>query len=489
MLSSSPNRRCHPANRQFGERMMHRHILMATTVAGVLAFPLALGDSAEARENNAAASETELGSDALPEDLLDQLRELLHRPGFDRAIVADAAAMLLEGREIFRFDTFGDEDFWGGDLRLHEAIAGAEFGGVGPGLTPAAALALGLKVDRDALPRALVRDLQRDAVDLEDPATTLTLLELNAVVGLTGFFDQRGNLTSVATQCALCHSTVDDSLAKGIGRRLDGWANRDLDVGAIIALAPDLGAFTDLLEVDDATVRLVLRSWGPGKFDAELLLDGKAFRPDGKPAATLLPPAFGLAGVNLHTWTGWGSVTHWNAFVANLVMGGKGTFYDPRLDDPEQFPIAAREDFGHLRSDPDLITPKLAALHFYQLAIPAPSPPEDSFDPDAAERGRALFNERARCAQCHVPPLYTEPGWNMHSADEIGIDDFQANRSPERAYRTAPLKGLWTHTKGGFYHDGRFVTLRDVIEHYDNLFDLQLSGAEKRDLAEFLKSL
>jgi CxxC motif-containing protein (DUF1111 family) len=170
-------------------------------------------------------------------------------------------------------------------------------------------------------------------------------------------------------------------------------------------------------------------------------------------------------------------------------MGGSGTFFDPRLDDPEQFPLAAREGFGHLRSDPDLITPKLAALHFYQLALPAPPPPEGSFDPDAAERGEALFNDRARCAECHVPPLYTEPGWNLHTPDEIGIDNFQANRSPEKAYRTAPLKGIWTHTKGGFYHDGRFADLLDVIEHYDNFFDLGLSEEERRDLAEFLKSL
>jgi hypothetical protein len=309
------------------------------------------------------------------------------------------------------------------------------------------------------------------------------------VVGVKGFFADAGNLSSVGLQCAFCHSTVDDSFAQGIGRRLDGWANRDLDVGAIIALAPDLGSFVRLLGVGEATVRTVLRSWGPGKFDAELILDGKAFRPDGKPAATLLPPAFGLAGVNLHTWTGWGSVTHWNAFVANLEMGGQGTFFDPRLNDAEQFPIAAREGFGDLRSDPDLITSKLAALHFYQLAIPAPQPPEGSFDPDAAARGAELFNGEAGCARCHVPPLYTEPGWNLHPPEEIGIDGFQAERSPERAYRTAPLKGLWTHAKGGFYHDGRFRDLRQVIDHYDRTFGLGLSGRQQRDLVEFLKSL
>jgi hypothetical protein len=323
----------------------------------------------------------------------------------DQANARSALEMFVEGRETFRFETFGDEVFWGDTLRLHDAIKGERLGGVGPGLSPNAALELGLKVDLGALPDDLVHALEVRQVDLDDPATTLALLELNAVVGVKGFFADAGNLSSVGLQCAFCHSTVDDSFAQGIGRRLDGWANRDLDVGAIIALAPDLGSFVSLLGVGEATVRTVLRSWGPGKFDAELILDGKAFRPDGKPAATLLPPAFGLAGVNLHTWTGWGSVTHWNAFVANLEMGGQGTFHDPRLNDAEQFPIAAREGFGDLRSDPDLMTSKLAALHFYQLAIPAPPPPEGSFNPDSAARGEELFNSEARCARCHVPPL------------------------------------------------------------------------------------
>jgi hypothetical protein len=407
----------------------------------------------------------------------------------DRANARSALEMFVEGRETFRFDTFGDEVFWGDTLRLHEAIMGERLGGVGPGLSPNAALNLGLKVDRAALPEDVVQALGAKQLDLDDPATTLVLLKLDAVVGVKGFFADAGNLSSVGIHCALCHSTVDDSVAPGIGQRLDGWANRDLDVGAIIALAPDLGSFVRLLGVDENTVRTVLRSWGPGKFDAELILDGKAFRPDGKPAATLLPPAFGLAGVNLHTWTGWGSVTHWNAFVANLEMGGQGTFFDPRLNDAEQFPIAAREGFGDLRSDPDLITSKLAALHFYQLAIPAPQPPEGSFDPDAAARGAELFNGEAGCARCHVPPLYSEPGWNLHPPEEIGIDGFQAERSPERAYRTAPLKGLWTHAKGGFYHDGRFRDLRQVIDHYDRTFGLGLSGRQQRDLVEFLKSL
>jgi hypothetical protein len=241
--------------------------------------------------------------------------------------------------------------------------------------------------------------------------------------------------------------------------------------------------------VDEATVRTVLAAWGPGKFDAELFLDGKGFRPDGRSAATLIPPAFGLAGVNLHTWTGWGSIPYWNAFVANLEMHGQGTFFDPRLNDADQFPVAARAGFADVRHSPDLITPKLPALHFYQLALSAPAPPKGSFDPGAAVRGQAVFGNKGRCASCHVPPLYTEPGWNLHGGSEIGIDNFQADRAPDRRYRTAPLKGLWTHQKGGFYHDGRFATLLDVVNHYDATFGLALTEQEKADLVEYLKSL
>ncbi len=406
----------------------------------------------------------------------------------ERQTDANAERMLDEGRQTFRFDTFGDEAFWSDALQLHRAIAGANLGGVGPGVSPKTALAVGLKVDVDALPESLVSQLKRGRVDLDDPATTLALLKLDAVVGLQGTVSG-GSLQSIGITCAFCHSTVDNSFAPGIGRRLDGWANRDLNVGAITALSPNLKPVADLLGVDEATVRTVLQSWGPGKFDAELFLDGKAFRPDGKSAATLIPPAFGLAGVNLHTWTGWGSVTHWNAFVANLEMHGQGTFYDPRLNDPVKFPIAARAGFGNVRSNPDLITAKLPALQFYQLAIPAPDPPPGSFNRAAAARGEALFNGQAKCSTCHVPPIFTEPGWNMHTPEEIGIDDFQAKRSPDERYRTSPLKGLWTHQRGGFYHDGRFGTLRDVIEHYNTFLKTNLSEQQKADLVEYLKSL
>ena len=291
--------------------------------------------------------------------------------------------------------------------------------------------------------------------------------------------------------CALCHSTVDNSFAPGIGSRLDGWPNRDLNVGAIVAMSPDLSAVASLLQVDQATVRNVLMSWGPGKFDATLFLDGKAFRPDGKTAATLIPPAYGLAGVNLHTYTGWGSVPYWNAFVANLELHGSGVFYDPRLNDATKFPVAARAGLGNVRPRRQLTTASrrdCRRCSIYQLSIPAPAPPAGSFIQRSADSGQALFNGRARCSTCHVPPLFTEPGWGMHTAEEIGIDDFQASRSPDNRYRTTPLKGAWSRAKGGYYHDGRFATLRAVVEHYDRVFGLRLSETEMNDLV-VLKSL
>jgi hypothetical protein len=406
-------------------------------------------------------------------------------PGPER----DALQMIQEGRQTFRYDTFGDEAFWGDALKLHRGLAGEKLGGNGLGVSPKTALAVGLKVDQDALPPPLVQQLQQKKVDLDDPASTFLLLQHNAVVGVKGFFTEQGVLRAVGITCALCHSTVDNAFAPGIGHRLDGWPNRDLDVGKIITLAPNLKPLTDRLGVDEEKLKKVLLSWGPGKYDAEVLHDGKATRPDGKAAATLLPPAFGHAGVNSHTWTGWGSVTHWNAYVAVTQMHGKGTFFDPRLKDEKLFPITAKLREWDIRNEPDLVTAKLPALHFYQLALRAPEAPAGSFDKAAAARGQALFSGKAQCARCHVPPLFTEPGWPMHTPDEIGIDDFQAQRSPDGRYRTAPLKGLWTHTKGGFYHDGRFATLAEVIDHYNKHFKLDLADGEAKDLAEYLKSL
>ena len=393
------------------------------------------------------------------------------------------------GKKIFRFDTFGDQAFWGGQLRLHRAIEGEDLGGVGSGVSPKTALAVGLKVDVNALPLPLQQALAEGKVDLDDPATTLALLKLNSVVGVKGFFNDHGTLRSMGITCAFCHSTVDDSFAPGIGHRLDGWPNRDLNVGAIVNLAPRKKPLIDLLGVDKATVEKVLAAWGPGKFDAELFLDGKGFRPDGKSAATLLPAAYGLAGVNLHTYTGWGSVTYWNAFVANLEMHGQGTFFDPRLKDPEKFPIATKAGFFDVRNKPDLITSKLGPLEVYQKGLLAPKPPKGSFNAAAAMRGKQIFNGKGKCANCHVPPLYTEPGWNMHKPAEICTDAFQANRSPDERYRTTPLKGLFAHSKGGFWHDGRFPTLGAVVQHYNSCFALGLDAGEKSDLVQFLKSL
>jgi mono/diheme cytochrome c family protein len=349
----------------------------------------------------------------------------------------------------------------------------------------------------DVLPAALVEQIKAGKVNLDDPATTLALLKLNSVVGVVGTFDGE-RLRSVGLTCAVCHSMVDDAFAPGIGHRLDGYGNRDLNPGAIVAATPGVGAIAKELQVDLPTVKKVLASWGPGRFDAELDKDGKAFRPDGKQAGTIIPNAFGLAGVNNHTWTGaWGNVTYWNAYVANTELNGRGTFYDPRLNDKKKYPVSARTGAWNKRSTPDLVSSKLAALHLYQLSIPAPAAPATAFDADAASRGKVVFEGKANCVRCHVPPLFTEPGWNLHTGAEIGIDNFQANRAPDNRYRTAPLRGLWTRIKGagpgasgpGFYHDGRFADLQAVVRHYNSHFKLKLTEREIEDLAQYLKSL
>ena len=395
-----------------------------------------------------------------------------------------SSRVLARGRQIFRFDTFGDQAFWGGALQLHRAIAGRRNGGVGPGVSPKTALSVGLKVDANRIPKNVAAAIKAGKVNLDDPKVTLTLLRLNAVVGVRGFF-RGGRLASMGITCALCHSTVDNSFAPGIGRRRDGWPNRDLNVGAIIGLAPNKKPITDLLRVDEATVNKVISAWGPGRFDAELFLDGKGFRPDGKTAATLIPAAFGLDGVNLHTYTGWGSVPYWNAFVANLEMHGIGNFDDDRLSNAGQFPVAARAGFAHVRNKRDLITPKLGPLHLYQLSLPVPR--SRRFDRAAARRGKAIFNGKGRCANCHMPPAFSDAGWNLHTGGEICIDNFQASRSPTFRYRTTPLRGIVAKTKRGFYHDGRFPTLRAVVDHYNGCFKLGLSARERADLVEFLR--
>jgi hypothetical protein len=409
-------------------------------------------------------------------------------PSRDAQQAKTSNALWLQGRKVFRYATFGDQKFWGGSLQLQKAIEGAKLGGVGGGVSPKTALALGLKVDSTALPASVVAAVKAGKVDLDSPATTLALLKLNAVVGVKGFFNKGGTLSSIGITCALCHSTVDNSFAPGIGKRLDGWPNRDLNVGAIINAAPDHSALTNLLGVDNATLGKVLNSWGPGKFDAEVSFDGKAFQPDGKTGAVLIPAAFGLAGVNLATYTGWGSVTYWNALVANLEMHGQGNFHDARLDDATQFPIAAKAGFGHTTHNPDLVSGALPALHFYQLGLKAPAPPAGSFDKAAVARGKAIFNGQGRCSSCHMAPTYSEPGQNLHKPSEICTDSFTADRSPTHMYRTTPLAGLSARTKGGYYHDGRYPTLLSVVQHYNGCLDLKLNDGQMNDVVQFLKS-
>ncbi|HEX5220248.1 MAG TPA: hypothetical protein VFZ59_11825 [Verrucomicrobiae bacterium] len=437
--------------------------------------------------------------------------------GSFESVARNAVSMLTEGRKIFRFDTFGDEAFWGDQLQLHRAIKGTNFGGVGPGISPRTALELGLKVDGDALPQQLIQRIKRGDVDLDDPAVTLQLLKLNAVVGVKGFFNRNGSLQSVGLTCAVCHSTVNNNVTFGIGDRLDGFANRDLNSGAIIAAAPNLTPLTSLLSIvypgiTDDQVRGVLSTWGPGKFDAELLLDGKAFNPQqvtggivtgtNVSGATLIPNAFGLAGFNLHTWTGgWGTVSYWNAFVAVLELRGIGTFFDERLDNTNKYPIAATARFGHISVPPDedQVTSKLPALHYYQLSLPAPDPRAGvDYNAAAAKRGRDLFVGKADCNSCHRQPLLTEPGWNDHTPAQMKIDSFQADRSPGETYKTMNLAGLFIRerglfmnpeNKGRFYHDGRFQTLRDVVASYNSRFGLGLNDSEENDLVEYLKSL
>ena len=417
-----------------------------------------------------------------------------------------ASRLVAQGRNVFRYDTFGDEAVWGGVLGLHKAIEGAKLGGVGAGVSPKQALALGLKVDATKIPAKVAAAIKAGKVNLDDPAVTVTLLKLNAVVGVRGFFTRQGKLESLGITCAVCHSTVDNSFAPGIGKRLDGWPNQDLNVGAIVAAAPNLKPLEQALNANEDQVKKVLLGWGPGFFNAELNLDGKAVGPDGTPksAATRIPSAFGKDGQNLHTWEGgWGSVTYWNAFVANLEMHGVGNFFDPRLDNKAKFPIAAAARFGHthpyvgegvlpvpLQSSGmrDQTTEALRALDLYQHALPVPKPPKGSFDPAAAKRGEAVFNGPGRCASCHMGSLGTAPGYNAVPPSAICIDSFAADRGPDGTYTIAPLQALFTRSARGFYHDGRFKTLPDVVNHYDSCLKLGLSLQQKSDLVQYLKS-
>lgn len=364
----------------------------------------------------------------------------------------------LDGQKIFRFDTFGDEAFWTDTLRMHEVIEGAALGGVGPGVSPATALAVGLKVDLDALPPSLVADLKAGRVDLKSPATTVALLKLGAVVGVQATVDTNGRITTLGVTCALCHSTVDNALGAGIGRRQDGWPNRDLQPGLILSLSPAL---------QDSGPHAVLTSWGAGKYDAR-------WNHDGKNGPVVIPPAYGLAGTTLATYTGEGTISYWNAYVAVTQMHGQGTFVDPRTHD----------DIHH---SPDLVTSKLPALLLYQLSLAAPAPPAGSFDTAAARRGAVVFAGAGRCATCHVPPHYTEADSGLHVPGAVGTDPGLALRGSTGRYRTTPLRGLWQHPP--YFHDGSAATLDAVVDHYIRVFGLNLQPQQRTDLVQFLRSL
>ena len=396
--------------------------------------------------------------------------------------------LISEGKEIFRFDSFGDEDFWSGLLHIDKAIAGAANGGFGPGVSPMDALNIGLKVDAEALTPEVIAGIESGDIKLTEPSTTIALLKLNAVVGVKGNFNADGTLKSIGITCASCHSTVDNSYATGIGKRLDGWPNRDLNVGGIISLTDNALPIANMLHVTEPALRSVLSQWGPGRFPAILFMDGKPVNTQtGKIAANLIPAAFGLKNIELTTYTGWGDISYWNAFVGNLEMHGKGNFSDPRLNDPAKYPIAVEQGFYNVMNNPDLITSKLPALKAYQHSIDAPKPSSSSFDQGAAGRGKSIFLTKAKCATCHALPLLADN--KLHSAEEMGIDSFEAMRSPTGKYRTTPLGGLFARTKGGFFHDGQFPTLMDVVNHYNTHFTLNLETAEKGYLVEYLKSL
>jgi hypothetical protein len=362
-------------------------------------------------------------------------------------------ALVAEGKEIFRFDTFGDEKYWTDTLRMHEVIESA--------VTPAAALSVGLKVDVDALPQAVRDALAAGQVDLNSTATTLALLKLNAVVGVKGQVETvggRDRLVRFGITCALCHSTVDNSFANGIGKRLDGWPNVDLNPGAIVALSPAVNAAT----------KGVLNTWGPGKYDPRINFDGKS-------TPLVLPPAYGLLGVDKETYTAEGPVSYWNAYVAVTQMHGQGNFSDPRLG-------------LNVVQSPDLVTSKLPALRAYQLSLSKPSPPPGSFDAVAAERGRLVFNGAGRCSTCHVGTTFTDiNSGRLHDPSETGMDPRYAARTSQKRYRTTPLRGLWQHPP--YFHDGSAATLVDVVDHYDTARALRLTDQQKRDLVEYLKTL
>ena len=357
--------------------------------------------------------------------------------------VATSSDLVAKGQRIFRFDTFGDEQLWTDTLRLHEVVEKS--------VDPTTALTVGLKVDADALPPGILKK-----VDLKSPATTVALLKMNAIVGIQATVDSNDHITRLGVTCALCHSTVDNSVMPGIGRRKDGWPNRDLNVGAIIALSPAL----------PADKKAVYESWGPGKYDPRFNLDGKN-------TPLVIPPAYGLAQVKNETYTAEGPIFYWNAYVAVTQMGGQGNFSDPRLG----------IDVKH---SPDMVTSKLPALRAYQHSLPVPPPPAESFNAAAAERGNALFGQT--CLACHVGATGTDNNsGKLHAPAETGVDGTYAARTANKAYRTTPLRALWQHPP--YFHDGSAATLADVVAHYNRVRTLGLTVDQQRDLVEYLKSL
>jgi mono/diheme cytochrome c family protein len=387
-----------------------------------------------------------------------------HRPSPAGRHSARTDRGIEKGRQIFRYDTFGDEQLWTDVLRMNEVVATVD---------PMTALSVGLKVDVEALPGEIIAALQAGQVDLTDPAVTIELLRRNAVVGVRGEVNGSGQLTSLGITCALCHSSVDDSFAPGIGKRLDGWANTDLNVGAIVALSPAL----------DAATKAEFRTWGPGKYDPRHhAFDGTNIVPLNSPSLPIvIPSIYGLKGVGFETFSADGPISYWNAYVGVGQMGGRGNFSDPRIG-------------LHIAHTPDLVTPKLPALLDYQLSLQAPKPPKGSVDPVAANRGKHLFHNEARCVTCHLGPNFTDvlsgptPGKPfLHDPAEVGTEPFYAARTATKKYRTTPLRGLWQHPP--YFHDGSAPDLLAVVNHYDRHLGLNLTEAQKADLVQFLKSL
>ena len=363
-------------------------------------------------------------------------------------------ALIASGKTIFRMDTYGDETFWTDTLRMHEVIRAS--------VSPATALSVGLKVDVDALPAAVKTALQNHTINLNDPATTVTLLKLGAVLGVVGHVDANNTLTSVGITCAFCHSTVDNSFAPSIGHRLDGWPNRDLNVGEIVALSPAL----------TTSQKAVYQSWGPGMYDPRFNIDGKNM-------PVVIPPAFGLRNVDREIYTGDDTISYWNDYVAITQMHGHGHFVDQRIG-------------VDVNNPPELVAPKLAALRTYQFSLETPAPVPGTFDAEAARRGRMVFNDVAKCASCHVGSVYTDVNQGiLHTPAEDGQNAAYALRSASKLYRTTPLRGLWhpPQLQGPYFHDGHAATLSAAVDHYVQLQGLTLTARQKADLIEYLKTL